>query len=125
MSKGPFLFFALVKIISGAFGIYQGKETLKITKPILKEYKVAQITGQIQMAERKSKDIDEFLKKLKKLIWICAVGGFFTIVASNGFLHNEADSFLDQYYSTMNSTNVTEGYMPLQDMNNTSTNQTL
>ena len=125
MSKGPFFFFAMVKIISGAFGIYQGRETHKITKPILKDYKVAQISGQIQMTERKSKDIDEFLKKLKVLIWICAVGGFLTIAASNGFLHDEADRFLDQYYSTMNSTNTTEGSMPLQDMNNTSTNQTI
>ena len=77
------------------------------------------------MTERRSKDIDEFLKKLKKLIWICAFGGFFTIVASNGYLHKEADNFLDQYYSTMNSTNMTEGHMPLQDMNNTFTNQTI
>jgi len=45
MSKGAFFFFALVKIISGAFGIYQGRETLKVTKPILKDYKVSQITG--------------------------------------------------------------------------------
>jgi hypothetical protein len=59
------------------------------------------------MVVRKVKNVEQHMVLVKKLIWISVVGGLFTIVASKNFLHDEAYSFLDQYYSTMNSTNVT------------------
>ena len=107
MSKGSVAFFALVKIVTGVFAIIQGRGTLKVTEPILKDYKVSQITGHIQLTKRNSKDVFNFLKLLKKLIFISIVGGFFTIIASKNFLKTEAHDFLDQYYSTMNETNQT------------------
>ena len=105
------MFFALVKIVSGIFCILQGRGTLQVTKPILQDYKVAQITGRIQMTERKASKVEVLMKLVKKIIWISVVGGFFTIIASKNFFHDEAYGFIDQYYSTMNSTNVTTLYM--------------
>ena len=63
------------------------------------------------MTERKASKVEEFMKLLKIVIFISLIGGFFTIIASKNFLHDEAYGFIDEYYSTMNSTNVTR-YMP-------------
>jgi len=63
-------FFAFVKILTGYFSFRQGRGTLDIVKPILKEYKDAEagITQGIQMSERKSKLAHSHIGEIKKLI---------------------------------------------------------
>ena len=47
LDQGGLFFFALVKIVTGYMSIRMGKGTLKIVKPLLKEYKAA-MSGQTQ-----------------------------------------------------------------------------
>lgn len=105
LDKGPLFLSGLIKIVSGALSIYIGRKTLKLTKPILDNLQRYTLTRGMQMTERKSTDVEAFLKVLKKIIWISIIVMIVTLIASDGVLKDTSHRFLDQYYSTKNSTN--------------------
>jgi len=67
LEKGGLFFFALMKILTGYFSLRQGRSSLKIAKPILKEYKDAMtgVTQGISMSERKSKAMSAHKSEIK------------------------------------------------------------
>jgi len=67
LEKGGLFFFALMKILTGYFSLRQGRSSLKIVNPILKEYKDAMtgVTQGITMTERKSKAMSAHKKEIK------------------------------------------------------------
>jgi hypothetical protein len=109
MDKGGLFFFAVVKILVGYFSIRQGRGTLAIVNPVLKEYEnaVAGVTQGIQMTERKSKNIEAHISELKKLIIATIFVGIIAMGYAKDWLNTEADQFIDQFYSSMNTTNTT------------------
>lgn len=70
LDQNGLFFFAFVKILTGYFSYRQGKGTVDIVKPVLKEYKdaAAGITQGIQMTERKSKKVEAHISEIKKLV---------------------------------------------------------
>lgn len=58
---------AFASILTGYFSLRQGRNTLKIVNPILKEYKDAMsgVTQGISMTERKSKAMGTHKKEIK------------------------------------------------------------
>lgn len=106
MDKSGLFFFAVVKILTGYFSVRQGKGTLAIVNPVLKDYKnaVAGVTQGIQMTERKSKNIEAHVSELKKLIIATIFVTLITMGYAKDWLNQEADQFIDQFYSSMNTT---------------------
>ena len=70
LDQNGLFFFAFVKILTGYFSYRQGKGTVDIVNPVLKEYKdaAAGITQGIQMTERKSKKVEAHISEIKKLV---------------------------------------------------------
>jgi hypothetical protein len=87
IKAGFLVLMAVSKIICGLLYIKQGRSTHKIFKPILKEYKDAQlgITQGIPMNERKSEKMKPLKREIKKI----TLAMIFVLFVVCGLVRNE------------------------------------
>jgi len=91
---------ALMKIAISAFCIFQGKKTLEVYKPIIKEYRDAEtgVTNGVMMVERKSKKMDSLVRKVRKYIFASFAIMAFGAIYFNSWGIELVDSFIDIKY---------------------------
>lgn len=111
ISSNDMMIFALIKIVTGALTLWQGKLYHKTFKPIMKEYRDAErgITQGIVMDKRRSKKMAHLKRKLWKIIAITAFVSFIGVLAYKNFQDGMTDDWLDQKYDYIRAHNNTDG----------------
>lgn len=92
---------ALFKIVGGILLYMQGKGSLNIYKPLLKEYSEAEagITQGIVMNERKSKKKVQHLVQVKKITIAMLAMMAFGMMYFYGYAQDIANDFIDMHYA--------------------------
>jgi hypothetical protein len=124
MDPGFLFLLALAKIIGGGYLlIRQGKGTLKILKPLLKEYKDAEhgLTNGIPMVERKSEALKEHKKDVKRITLGMIAILFLTVIVIKGQATDKVDAYIIAKYDQKNA-NSTEPFSFSMDLVRTLSN---
>lgn len=99
----------IIKAAGSFFLIKQGRATLKVFQPVLKEYKDAESgrTNGIRMSERKSAKMMDLTKLVKKLTYGMWLFVLVSVIYSETWMVEQVDRFIDAYYITKINPNAT------------------